>query len=107
MSENRAERTRTARLRGEILKVVYQNQKQQGTRFDHLHLLDFFNELHYELSENELLTLLQDLGERGYMTFEQETNRRTGEVSFRKLQITPLGRDIILGFKTDGAVRIE
>lgn len=101
------EATRTARLAGRILCEVYENQKRQDSRYSHLHLHDFLEALHISVSENELITLLQDLKERGYLDFHQHKDRKTHEVFIREIQITPAGRDVALRRKTDDAVRIE
>jgi hypothetical protein len=95
------------RIRGKILTVVYENQERQGTRFDHVHLHAFFERLHFDLSENELITLLQDLRERGYLIFDEVKDRRTHEVSIFRIQITPGGRDIVEEIEADKAVSIE
>lgn len=101
------EATRMTRLRGVTLVEIYENQKRQAHRFDHLHLLDFLEALHFDISENEFITLLQDLSERHYITYESEKDRKTGDLFLRSLQITPAGRDIVLKIKKDEAIRIE
>ncbi len=106
-SENQISETQhQRRVAGRVLRFVFDNQKRQQHRLDHLHLLDVLNELHFDLSENLLVMLLQDLGERGYLKFE-ENKDKDGVVSILKIQITPAGRDIVRGLKKDEAVRIE
>lgn len=95
------------RVRGKILVVVYENQERQETRFDHVHLWSFFERMHFDLSENELITLLQDLRERRCVEFEEVKDRRTGEVSIFRIQITPRGRDIVDGNEEDKAITVD
>lgn len=95
------------RMAGRILTLVMRNHVLQHSRLDHLDLLSVMSEdLHYDISENLLLTLCQDMEERGYLKFEQEKDK-DNVVSLRRIQITPAGRDIARGIKSDDAVQID
>jgi len=94
------------KIAGKALQFVFDNHRRQQHRLDHLDLLQLFTDLFFDVSENLLLTLLQDLGERGYLSFKEEKNK-DDELRLRFIQITPAGRDIVRGFKKDDAVWIE
>src|SRR6185437_11085173 len=85
------------RLRGEILELVNEGHQEQRARMNDLVLWGVLQRLQYDVSQNDVLTLLQDLGERGYLTFSQDKNPRTREVRISQIQITPKGRDLVEG----------
>lgn len=95
------------RLRGVILQLVYENQESQRSRLDDLSLHAALERLHYDVSRNQVKTLLQDLAERGYLSSTIEKNRDTGQVYLRKIQITPSGRDVVEKTRNDEAVEVE
>src|SRR5258708_35707746 len=92
------------RLRGEILKLVYENHESQRTRLDDVTLAGVLERLGFDVFVNLVRELLQDLGERDCLKFEEQRNRLTGEVSIRKIQILPRGRDVIEKTSLDPAV---
>lgn len=102
----RADALRQQRIAGKTLQFVFDNQRRQQHRLDHIDLLQLFADLFFDVGENLLLTLLQDLKERGYLTYEEERDPDEA-LKIRKIQITPAGRDIVRCFKKDDAVRIE
>src|SRR5260370_18056203 len=83
------------RLRGKILALIYQNHEAQGHRLDDITLAGVLDRLGFDVYGNLVRELLQDLGERGCVKFNEEKNRATGEVSIRQIQILPRGRDTI------------
>ena len=54
--------------------------------------------------KNDLLTLLQDLHDRDLLRYKETRDRKTNRVSVFKLQLTPAGRDLCEGTKTDPAI---
>lgn len=97
---------RDARLRGEILRILDDNHRRQRRRLDDQILFGILERLHFDAYLNEVRTLLQDLQERGYVKFAEERDRVKGVVAIRKIQITPDGRDIRAGVKSDKAVDV-
>jgi transcription initiation factor IIE alpha subunit len=95
------------RLRAEILKLLYENHESQRTRLDDVTLSGVLERLGFDVHVNLVRELLQDLQERNCVKFDQEKNRRTGEVTIRKIQILPHGRDIIEKTALDPAVDVE
>jgi len=95
------------RLRGVILKLVYENHEKQRHRLDDLTLHGVLERLHYDLSRNEVRTLVQDLGERDCLKCIEERDKDSGKVSLRQIQILPRGRDLIEKSETDAGVEVE
>lgn len=92
------------RLRGAILEIVNTRHAAQQTRLDHVALWHIMLDLRFDLGENDLLTLLQDLHDRDLLAYVEARDRKTNRVSLFKLQITPLGRDLCEGTTTNPAV---
>ena len=95
------------RLRGKILHLLYENQEGQRQRLDSLALHGVLDRLHFDISVNELHTLLQDLKDRGYVKYVQEKNKYTGMVSLNRIEITAAGHDLLEGFEKNKAVELE
>jgi hypothetical protein len=92
-------------LRYAILEIVNTRHAAQQTRLDHVALWHIMLDLRFDLGENDLLTLLQDLHDRGFLAYTETRDRKTNRVSLFKLQITPEGRDLCEGTTTNPAVR--
>ncbi|HLZ93361.1 MAG TPA: hypothetical protein VKQ28_16775 [Candidatus Acidoferrum sp.] len=95
------------RLRGKILSLIYENHESQRTRLDDITLAGVLERLGFDVYGNLVRELLQDLGERGCLKFNQEKNRVNGEVSIRQIQILPRGRDVVEKTVGDAAVDVE
>ena len=93
------------RLRGAILEILNTRHQSQQSRVDHVALWHIMLDLRFDLGENDLLTLLQDLRDRTLLTYEQTRDRRTNRVSLFKLQLTPAGRDLCEGTETNPAIQ--
>jgi hypothetical protein len=94
------------RLRGEILELVDEGHQEQRSRFTDAILWGVLQRLKYDVSQNDVITVLQDLKDRTYLAFEQVKEPRTGKVRISQIQITPAGRDLLEGTRTDAAVNI-
>jgi hypothetical protein len=95
------------RLRGKILALIYENHELQRSRLDDITLAGVLERLGFDVYGNLVRELLQDLGERGCLQFNQEKNRVSGEVSIRQIQILPRGRDVVEKTIGDAAVDVE
>ena len=93
------------RLRGAILEILNTRHQAQQSRLDHVALWHVLLDLRFDLGENDLLTLLQDLYDRRLIAYEESRDRRTNRVSVFKLQLTPAGRDLCEGTSTNPAVK--
>jgi hypothetical protein len=96
----------TKRLRGEILEIVDEGHRRQEQRLNHLVLWGVLQRMQYDVSQNDVITVLQDLKDRGYLSLFQDKNPRTGIVRISQIQITPAGRDVLEGTKVDYAVHV-
>jgi hypothetical protein len=94
------------RLRGLILELVNEGHQEQRSRYSDVVMWGVLQRLKHDVSQNELITVLQDLKERGYLSFFQEKDRRTGVVRISQIQITPAGRDLLEGTDSDPAVHV-
>lgn len=91
-------------LRGVILKMIYQNHQDQKHRLDNVTVQGVLDRIHFSVSGAEVVALLQDLADRGYLSFVTEKNRWTGRVYLRQMQISPAGIDLVEETATDQAV---
>lgn len=95
-------------LRAAILKAVYVNHRQRAPRLSlvvlHGHLDKFF-----DLSEDDLVTLLEDLKDRGYVTYQRDEKlwKKSRAVRISQLQLTPGGSDLVEGTVSNPAVQFE
>jgi hypothetical protein len=94
------------RYRGVILQVVYNNHADQLSRMDDLELWGFFQGINVHIGQNAVLSLLQDLGGRGYLTFQEKQNRISGRCEISLIEITGPGRNLVERIATDPAVLI-
>jgi hypothetical protein len=94
------------RLRGVMLEILYKNHGDQRTRLDHIMLWGVLTNLGYDVSQNDVLTLLQDLQDRDLVKFDEKKDGRTGYVSIQKIQITAGGRDVVELTTSEPAVQI-
>ena len=92
------------RLRGAILEILNTRHQSQQSRVDHVALWHIMRDLSFDLGENEVLTLLQDLYDRNLVLYEESRDRRTNRVNIYKLRLTPEGRDLCEGTTTNPAV---
>ncbi|ABF42405.1 hypothetical protein Acid345_3404 [Candidatus Koribacter versatilis Ellin345] len=95
------------RWRGAILEYVYNGHRHQQSRMDGVALWGMMQDFGHMASLNDVITMLQQLRDREYLTFEETRNKYTNEISITKIQITPEGCDLVEGLvKEDPAVRI-
>lgn len=103
MDEVKLEPKAARQLRGLLLELVYVNHNRQATRLTSTVLRGTLQREGYQFSRNEVLTMLQDLRDRGYLRYQQ---MRDGDDRFflYEIEITPDGRDVIDGVKDDPVV---
>ena len=95
------------RLRGEILKLIYENDEAQQPRMDELILTRVLEGLKFDVYVNLVRALLRDLKERGLISFAEQRDSVTGKSPIRQIQITPGGRDIFEGTGSSLAVEVD
>ncbi len=92
------------RVRGVIVDVLYTRHAAQLHRVDHVALWHILIDLGCDVGENDVLTQLQDLQERGYVTYVEKRDRRTRRVDISTIQLTVRGRDLREETIADAAV---
>lgn len=95
------------RLRGMILKLIYENHEAQNRRLDDVTLTGVLERLQFDVYVNAVRELLQDIEERKLISFRQERDKVSGRTSIRQIQITPAGRDLVEKTTSDPAVEVE
>ena len=95
------------RLRGMVLKLIYENHYGQKHRLDGITLHGVLERLHFDVSRNQVRTVLQDLKDRNLLRFTQEKDPDTGKISIRQIQVRPAGIDLQERTTTDPAVEVE
>ncbi len=84
------------RLRGLVLELVWTRHQQQGSHMDNVMLWGLVNKVAgFSVGEAKVITVLQDLGERRYLSFVEKKNRWTNKVEISRIGITPVGRDLV------------
>lgn len=96
--------TREQRLRGSVLKMIYLNHRRQRPHLDHVMLCAVLRETGHSVGVNDVITVLQDLQDRGYLLFREMRNDYTNDIEISRIGITPAGRDVMERTKTDPAV---
>lgn len=98
---------KSKRMRGMILELLQTNHDQQRSRFDSSMLWSaLVRGLGFDASENDVLTVLQDLSGRGYVTYTEVKNLRRGEYRIVQIELAPKGRDLLEGTIADPAVEV-
>jgi hypothetical protein len=98
---------KTKHLRGTVLLLLRTNHDDQKSRFDSTALWSaLVRGLSFDVSRNELKTVLQDLKGRGYIDFKQQKDLDSGTVYIVQIELCPRGRDLLEGTIEDAAVEI-
>ena len=82
------------RWRGIVVELLYARHQAQQSRRDHVALFAMLQDLGCDVGENDVLTLLQDLADRGYVGFHEKRNRLTNRLEISLIQLTAKGRDV-------------
>lgn len=82
------------RTRGVIIEVLYTRHAAQQHRADHVLLWHILLDLGCDVGEDDVITQLQDLADRGYLTYQESRDRRTRRVGISTIQLTSKGRDL-------------
>ena len=103
---NGIDRARMRRLRGVVLKLLRLNQKDRKPRLDDITIWGVLSDLKHRDSINEVRTVLNDLHDRNCISYDEDRDDHTGEVSYRKIRIDPRGVDLVEGVEQDPAVEV-
>lgn len=93
-------------LRGMILRLVYVNWSKQGERLNTTLIWSVLDREGYRFSPDDVVTMTQDLRDRGYLRFEQirDSARR---VHLFNIELTATGRDLWDKLSSDVAVQVD
>jgi hypothetical protein len=98
---------KSKRLRGVVLEMLQTNHDKQQSRYDSSMLWSaLVRGLGFDASENDVITILQDLKGRGYIQYDEIRNQRLGIYYIVRIELCPKGRDLLEGTITDPAVEI-
>ncbi len=86
--------SQSKRVRGAIVDMLYVRHQMQQSRVDHVQLWHMLRDIGHDIGENDAITQVQDLGDRGYLTFTSTRNRFTNRTSITLIQLTARGRDL-------------
>jgi hypothetical protein len=90
-------------LRSAILQIVYESRLRM------IPLYGAVTRLYFDVSEDEFITVLQDLKERGYLSFQrdEELYRKKRKTMIGEIQVLPAGRDLVEKTRVDPAVDFD
>lgn len=94
------------RWRGQALELIYASFRNRGPAIDHIMLFGMMQQLGQDLGVNDVIFVLRQLHDRGYVEYVETKNRYTNEVSISQLKITPSGCDLVERSAEDPAVLV-
>jgi hypothetical protein len=98
---------KSRRLRGAVLKLLRTNHDSQKGRMDGIALWSaLVRGLGFDAGQNEVVTCLQDMQGRGYLTFQQSKDKRTNHLYISMIELCPKGRDLLEETIVDPAVEL-
>lgn len=106
MIEDRLEPKAARQLRGLILTMVYVNHNRQRTRLTSTVIGGTLHSEGYQFSRQDILTMIQDMRERGYLRFQSMRDDDSHLFIF-EIELTSAGRDLVDGLRTDPAVQTQ
>lgn len=106
MSMKRTNTTALPRWRGVVLELVYDAFQKREPRYDYIMLWGMLRSLGQDLGLNEVIFVLRQLRDRGYLRFSENKNKWTNDTEITEIEIVPQGCDVVEKLKTDSAVTI-
>jgi hypothetical protein len=94
------------RWRGVMLELIYDGHIKQESRLDDLTVWGLMRDLSHDIGQNEVRTLLQQLGEMKCVRFKLSRNDATNEVKISELEITRGGILLVEKEDVDPLVRV-
>ena len=84
-------------LRSAVLTIVLHVNQQNisALDLDLLTLCGVLAKFYFDFTLDEIVAILQNFKQRGYVDFEEIKNRHTGETSINSITLLPGGRDFI------------
>lgn len=98
---------KTKRMRAVILEMLQKNHDEQKSRLDSSAVWSaLVRGLGFDVSEKEVITLLQDLSDRAYLRYEEIKDVRLGLYYIVRIELSAKGRDLLERTITDPAVEL-
>jgi hypothetical protein len=91
-------------FRGEILRMLAVGHAQQQPRKDDTQLALALRDNLWDIDINDVLTIMQEMKGRGWVTFRADRSEFSSRVRLSKIEILPPGVDLYEGTTTDPAV---
>src|SRR5579871_2520984 len=104
MGMNRWDNERIRRFRGHILELLCSRHRQQMHRFRDSELTLMLQRLAVPCEINDVVTCLQDMGDRDWVKYRQEYVQSVDRTELTQIEIRPSGRDICEQTTTHPAV---
>jgi hypothetical protein len=92
------------KFRKEILRILSVRHGQQRSRMDDVLLTKTLRDLAWEVDLNDVITILQEMKQRGWVNFRQIRSIYARGVQLLELEILPLGQDVFDGIIPDPAM---
>jgi hypothetical protein len=94
------------RWRGVVLELVYGAFQKREPRYDYIMLWGMMRELGHDLGLNDVIFVLRQLRDRGYLRMKENRNKWTNDTEITEIEIVPQGCDVVEKLKSDDAVTI-
>jgi hypothetical protein len=92
------------KLRGEILRMLAKSHAQQKARMDDVALCHMLRAIAWEIDLNDVVTILQEMEGRQWVTFRTLRNVYMRRVQLLQIEILPAGQDLVDQTTTNPAV---
>jgi len=83
------------RLRGEVLRILAKGHAQQQSRLDDVELCLLLRRFAWEVDLNDVITILQEMYGRKWVTYRELRNVYMRRVQLLELEILPDGQDLV------------
>ncbi len=94
-------------LRGLILRLIYLNHNAQRKRLTSTVIRGTLEREGWGFDPEDVITMLQDLKERGYIRFKSVRVPVFPNVHLFEIELLPPGRDLCDGIGEDAAVQVQ
>lgn len=95
------------RRRGTMLKFIRQNHEDQRARMDDFDVYSMMQDLGYHMGRKEVITMLQDLGTLGLISFSEKFDEEQERMRLVQIQLTSVGLGLALRRKSNEEVSFD
>jgi hypothetical protein len=95
MNEVDQEIVQTKRRRGKMLKFIRQGHEKQFERMDDFEMLAMMQDTGSNMSQRQVMTMLQDLKSFGLVEFKQDFNHEKERMVAEQIMLSALGVSIV------------